>query len=103
MSVQDQDQEETIDFLETESDGFADQEEEAETIEGQEEETIVEQEESHISEVEEIVAEVNRLERRVESTIFFKPLESDSESDSIMSAYCSQTTFFRSEIISDCY
>ena len=33
------------------------------TVEDQEEETTVEQEESHFSEVEEIVAEVNRLER----------------------------------------
>ena len=50
MSVQDQDQEEIIDFLETESAGFADQEEEG-TVEDQE--TIVEQEESRFSEVEE--------------------------------------------------
>jgi len=33
------------------------------TVEDQEEETTVEQEESHFSEAEEIVAEVNRLER----------------------------------------
>ena len=32
--------------------------------------------------MEEIVAEVNRLERRVESTTFLKPVESASESDS---------------------
>mmetsp|Transcript_9541 Transcript_9541/g.21838 ORF Transcript_9541/g.21838 Transcript_9541/m.21838 type:complete len:91 (-) Transcript_9541:211-483(-) len=63
MSVQDQD--EIIDFLESESAGFEDQEEE-----------------SHFSEVEEIVAEVDRLERRVESTTFLKTVESASESDS---------------------
>ena len=75
MSVQDQ--EEIIDFLETakeeERAGFADQEEE---------DTIVEQEESHFSEVEEIVAEINKLDRRVESTTILKPSDSASESDS---------------------
>jgi len=98
MSVQDQDQEEIIDFLETESAGFADQEQEEETIvEQEEEETIVEQEEetiedheeetaedSHPSEIEDIIEEVNRVELRVESTTVPKPsaIESDSDSDS---------------------
>ena len=84
-----QDQEEIIDFLETESVGFADQEEEAETIEDQE--TIVEQEESHFSEVEEIVAEINRLERRVESSSILKPSDSASESNSDSSSSSSSS------------
>ena len=101
MSVQ----EEVIDFLETKSAGFADQEE-AETIVDQEKKTIFEQEESHFSEVEEIVAEMNRLERWFESTTILKPTDIASESDSDSSSSGSSSDSYsdsdsNSDIFSD--
>jgi len=96
-----QDQEEIIDFLETESAGFADQEEE-ETVN----DTIVEQDEgeifaefdleetiedSHPSELEDIIEEVNRVELRVASNVLKPSATIESDSDSSSSAYSSDS------------